>query len=118
MGTEKTIHYGIEPGAIETIIEMGSGQSIVLDKLYGPTVFANLRITADAEKGWVIERELGDDWVEWCVIPAQLPQDFLCDECETKTCKNEFCSETSKADFCSEKCRNEFISKARLRSQG
>ena len=67
-------------------IEMGSGDSITLDKLYGPTIFARLRITATPSRGWVIERETADRhndepdltsiWVEWCTIPCQLDMDF------------------------------------------
>ncbi len=54
-------------------LEVGSGDVIVLDKLFGPAIFANLRITVDSNRGWVIERQRMDtnDWVEQCVIPAQ-----------------------------------------------
>lgn len=59
-------------------IEMGSHETLIIDKLYGPTVFAELRITPDASRGWVIERQWASDseWIEWCVIPAQIDQEF------------------------------------------
>lgn len=59
-------------------IEIGSNQSVILDKLYGPTIFADLRITADTEQGWVVERQWIEtgEWIEWCVIPAQIDQEF------------------------------------------
>lgn len=58
--------------------ELGSNQTVVIDKAFGPTIFANLRITADCERGWVIERLWIKDnkWVEWCIIPAQINEEF------------------------------------------
>lgn len=58
-------------------IELGYGYPIVLDKMFGPTIFAQLRVTAVIEReGWVIERAVRDGWMELCVIPAQTDQDF------------------------------------------
>lgn len=68
---------------MEKEIEIGSGDSVVIDKVFGPTVFANLRITADAEQGgWVIERQWIDtnEWIKWCIIPAQIDQEFKDDD--------------------------------------
>lgn len=59
-------------------LEIGSFDRVIIDKLFGPTIFADLKITADPERGWVIELkwiETGD-WIEWCVIPAQIDQEF------------------------------------------
>lgn len=59
-------------------VEIGSQHVVIIDKMFGPTVFANLKITADLERGWVIERmwiETGE-YIEWCVIPAQIDQEF------------------------------------------
>lgn len=40
-------------------INIGSGESIVINKLYGPSVFDPLRITADSNSyKWIIEREV------------------------------------------------------------
>lgn len=60
------------------IIQIGSGATVTLDKVFGPTVFANLRITADVARGWVIERQWikSSEYVEWCVIPAQIDAEF------------------------------------------
>jgi len=60
-------------------IEIGSGDSVIIDKLFGPTVFADLKITADYTRGcWVIERMWIKDgkWIEWCTIPSQIEQEF------------------------------------------
>lgn len=70
----------------EKTLEIGSNQSVIIDKLFGPTVFAELRITPNVERGeWVIERQrVGADfkieWVEWATVPAQLPDDDPEDE--------------------------------------
>ena len=60
-------------------VEIGSGQSVTIDKLFGPMIFANLRVTANTERGeWVIEREwIGSGrYIEWCSIPAQIDEEF------------------------------------------
>lgn len=59
-------------------VEMGSNETITIDKMFGPTIFADIRITADTERGWVIERQWieSGEWIEWCVIPAQIDQEF------------------------------------------
>lgn len=58
------------PSMVE--VEVQCGQPVVIEKLFGPTVFGTLRITANYDRyEWVIERE-NDDGVfeEWCAIPA------------------------------------------------
>lgn len=73
-------------------IEIASGQSVVIDKLFGSTVFMDLRITANLQRCcWVIERmtilpcpdpaypkdsDQYPTWVEWCTIPAQFDWEF------------------------------------------
>ena len=61
-------------GRTTTEIAIGYEHTVVLNKPYGPEIFASLRITADAKRGWVIEREflLKEQYVEWCVIPAPI----------------------------------------------
>lgn len=63
----------------EQTIEIGSGDQITIEKMFGPTIFADLRITSDVERGWVVERKWIDngEWIEWCVIPAQIEQEFI-----------------------------------------
>ncbi len=59
-------------------VEIGSNDTVEIDKLFGPTIFADLRITADVDRGWVIERlwiKTGR-YVEWCCIPAQIEEEF------------------------------------------
>lgn len=69
----------------EIRVEVGY-ESVVIDKLFGPQIFANLRITADpATNTWVIERstikydkEGNSDnlWIEWVRIPGQIGIEF------------------------------------------
>ena len=50
---------------------------IVLAKMFGPTIFADLRIRAEGRKcEWVIERRGSKGWAEFCRVPGQLPEDF------------------------------------------
>ena len=67
-------------------LNIGSGDSVVIDKVYGPTIFCGIRITADTEDcKWVIEREFikqdkdGNDFTYWglvCEFDAQESIDF------------------------------------------
>lgn len=61
----------------DKIVEIGTHR-VVIDKLFGPTVFAKLRITPDLNRGWVIEREAIDtgEWHEEAVIDAQRDAEF------------------------------------------
>lgn len=74
MKTQKII---VDSNSDEIEIEFGV-QAIILDKLFGPTAFANLRIHADVQRNaWIIEREVQGPngnltWLEWCLIPGQL----------------------------------------------
>jgi hypothetical protein len=67
----------IDENGVATL-QLGSGETVVLDKLFGPTIFADLRITVDTSRGWVISRKWvkTDTWIEWCVIPAQIDEEF------------------------------------------
>lgn len=60
-------------------IEIASGDSVLIDKLFGPTIFSDLRITASIERGcWVIERKWinSGEFIEWVTIPNQIEQEF------------------------------------------
>lgn len=62
-------------------IAMKADDSIILDKLFGPTVFARLRITPMLEAGgWLVERSMANGWVEICVLPAQVEAGLSKDE--------------------------------------
>ncbi len=81
----------------EKLVEIGL-EAVVIDKLFGPTCFAKLRIRPDMERGgWVVERQTGSRFVEWVVIPAQLAPDFdscaLCGNDALLKC--EVCGRTS-----------------------
>lgn len=67
-------------------LEIGSFDSVIIEKLYGPTIYCNLRITAmGADAKWLVEREKitqdyqGNDVTTWekvCEIDAQESIDF------------------------------------------
>lgn len=62
----------------EIKVEVGY-ESVIIDKLFGPQIFANLRITADPKTNtWLIEREMIDtgEWQEWVRIPGQISIEF------------------------------------------
>lgn len=71
---------GVESAEVETFeLEIGSHQRVIIDKLYGPMVFAELRITPDtATCQWVIERKRIDscEWVEVARIEGQFAHEF------------------------------------------
>jgi hypothetical protein len=59
-------------------VEVGY-QSVTIQKMFGPQIFADLRITADPKNNmWVIEREIikTGEWVEWARIPGQVSFEF------------------------------------------
>lgn len=69
----------------ETEILMSCDNTVRLRKEFGPTIFADLRITPDLERGgWVIERFGLNDFEEYCLIPDQIEGDFYCEECYEK----------------------------------
>ena len=63
----------------EKRVEIGT-ECVVIDKVFGPTIFVDLRITPDIERAeWLIERATGPEgiYVEWCRIPGQMDLDFI-----------------------------------------
>lgn len=60
-------------------VEIGSGDTVSIDKLFGPTIFSPIRITADLNRQcWVIERMWINTgtYIEWCTIPNQFEEEF------------------------------------------
>ena len=58
-------------------LQIGSHESIIIEKLFGPQCFDRLRIRAEPSTNeWVIERDLGDEFVEWVRIPGRLQNWF------------------------------------------
>lgn len=50
---------------------------VVLSKMFGPLIFADLRIRADGDScEWIIERQANAKWSEVARIPGQLDSDF------------------------------------------
>jgi len=69
----------------ETDIMMSCGNTVTLQKMFGPTIFADLRITPDLDRGgWIVERFGLEDYEEYALIPAQIDGDFYCEECNEK----------------------------------
>jgi hypothetical protein len=76
----------------DTTLEIGPTDRVILKKIFGPTVFMDIRITQDLVTcEWVIERstilpcpnpEYAEEstdwqvWVEWCRFPAQYDWEF------------------------------------------
>lgn len=67
-----------EPEGKTHKVEIGSFDTVIIEKMFGPTIFADLRITASVEHGWVIERRWAEngEWYHWCNIPSQIEQEF------------------------------------------
>jgi hypothetical protein len=61
-------------------VQIGIDGCVEVDKLYGPLIFASVRVRPDFEScEWVIEREHGTvpgDWREVARVPGQLESDF------------------------------------------
>jgi hypothetical protein len=86
--SEKREHYfncyveGQEPEQITLYV--GSHQVVTIEKEFGPTIFAPLRIriTVGGKAEWISERQGGDEkWAEVAKVPAQIESDF--EETET-----------------------------------
>lgn len=63
----------------EQVICCCGGVPVILEKLYGPTVFAHLRIVAKSgDCEWVIDRRhmTTGEWIEVARIPAQLESEL------------------------------------------
>jgi hypothetical protein len=65
------------------VVEVGCSQPITIDKLFGPLIFCDIRVTAEfATNEWVIERKRMDSG-EWSVVarvPGQLEDEFKDDD--------------------------------------
>ncbi len=62
----------------DVTVEIGH-QKVTIEKLFGPTVFADIRIRPEIKTAeWIIERQSIDtmEWREWCRIPGQLEEEF------------------------------------------
>ena len=54
-------------------------ESVIIEKMFGPLIFASLRIRALPKTNtWLIERQIinNNEWVSWAEIPGQLESDF------------------------------------------
>jgi len=74
----KIKEYRLESDEIATFL-MGCSNMVILDKVFGPLIFANLRIRANFDScEWIIERERISDgeFIEVHRIPGQLREEF------------------------------------------
>lgn len=87
---EEPTEVYIKNGDTKSVVYMGTEDALKLGKMFGPTIFCDLRIRQDLERmEWVIERSktvevddgFSEEFEEWCAIPAQLSKDFICDKC-------------------------------------
>lgn len=65
----------------EVTVNVGPSDLVKIQKMYGPTVFADIKIAIDLERcEWVVYRRYGYEdvrlWVEVARIPGQLDTDF------------------------------------------
>ena len=70
--------YSISHDELATI-ECCGDNPVIIDKFFGPQIFAPLRITADTKTNeWIIEREIIKDskYIEWARIPGQYNEEF------------------------------------------
>lgn len=65
-----------------TTVVITSEKPVIIEKLYGPTIFMDLMIEIDTQTvEWVVYRHLAaEQWIEWCRIPGQMDEDFDEDE--------------------------------------
>lgn len=69
----------------EFIVEVGCGDKVIVDKLFGPLIFTDIKVEADFQSScWIISRRWikTDKWQEICRIPGQYDEEFTVDERE------------------------------------
>lgn len=73
-------HPQFNPGqAPRVVVNVGCEQSVEIDKLYGPLIFASIRVRADSKTlEWVIERQQVDtmEWLPVVRVPGQNDDEF------------------------------------------
>jgi hypothetical protein len=56
---------------------VGCDQAVAIEKMFGPLIFASIRVRADFQSGeWIIERDGHDGWGEFARVPGQTAEDF------------------------------------------
>lgn len=75
---EPRLHACILDGRrVEVQIASHNDPEVIIDKLYGPLVFAPIRVRLDVGScEWIIERSDGPTWREVARVPGQLDSDF------------------------------------------
>jgi|GEM_PF-2522808 len=76
-GVSLAYHNACYPDGLP--LEFGGDQTFVLDKMYGPRIFASLRVVADLETTeWKIERQWisSSEYKPWATIPGQIAEEF------------------------------------------
>lgn len=63
----------------EITVEVGCGDKVIVDKLFGPLIFTDIKVVADFESGcWIISRRWikTHKWQEICRIAGQYDEEF------------------------------------------
>lgn len=67
----------------EIIVEVGCGDTVIVDKLFGPLIFTDIKVVADFESGcWIISRRWikTNKWQEICRIAGQFSEEFILED--------------------------------------
>lgn len=67
----------------EIVVEVGCGDKVIVDKLFGPLIFTDIKVEADFQSGcWIISRRWikTHKWQEICRIPGQYDEEFTEDD--------------------------------------
>jgi hypothetical protein len=60
-------------------VEIGVGETVTIDKCFGPLIFTKVRVRADFQScEWVVERQRIDcgEWIEVARIPGQMDEEY------------------------------------------
>lgn len=74
---------GLLEAASSNEVRVGADEDVVINKEYGPLVFAQVRVTAEYDTcEWVIERQhiKSGDWIQVARFPGQFDEEFT--DCE------------------------------------
>jgi hypothetical protein len=65
-------------------VNIGSNDTVYIEKMYGPTIFCKLKVTADVdtvtwriEREWIKQDEADNDYSEWEVVAEFGCQDSI-----------------------------------------
>lgn len=103
--SENNFELDIGGDVTQVTVSGGMDMEVTIDKLYGPMIFTDVKVTLDLNTvEWIFWRkDAFTTWKEVARCPGQLTTDFDCEECHENTCKEEFSGE--EGDYCSAECK-------------